>query len=604
MSQHATLKFDPATLDGVRAKLDRLKIDAMIVPHAGANQSEYLPPSDERLFRLTGFSGSAGQAIVLKDRAAIFVDGRYTLQAGVEVNEQVFEICPLASVKPSDWLRDHLEPKARVGFDPWHFTPVRIKAYAKALEAIDGELVALETNPIDELWPDQPPKPASTIHIHPATLAGAQSQAKREQVAKALKVAGADAQVMVTGDSISWLFNIRADDVPFTPFVLAFAILYVDGRADLFVEPDRIDAPTIKHLGQGVTLKHPDAFGETLDALGQSAKRVNIALDSTPMWVAERLEAAGAKVLEGIDPTQLPKAAKNPTEIQGIRNAHVRDGVALVKFLAWLSEHGTGGEVSEISAAQRLEAFRKEHDHYKGPSFPTISGAGANGAIVHYRVSAETNRNLKTGELYLVDSGAQYPDGTTDVTRTVSIGAPTAEQKDRFTRVLKGHIAVSAQTFPVGTSGQELDALARQSLWQVGLDYDHGTGHGVGAYLSVHEGPQRIAKRGDGVTLKLGMVLSVEPGYYKKGEYGIRIENLVCVIEGLTPEEAEHQMLAFESLTLAPIDRALIDVELLSPSEISWLDAYHAGVFERLSSTLSDDVKTWLKVQTAPLQAR
>lgn len=605
MSAPATPKLDPAMIEGIRGELNRLGLDAMVVPHAGAHQSEYLPPCDERLLCLTGFSGSAGLAIVLNDRAAVFIDGRYTLQAGVEVDESVFEICPLATTPPTQWLRDQLSTGARVGYDPWHFTPISIKPYSTAMETIDGELVALDTNPIDALWLDQPAPPSSTIRAHPDAIAGMGSKAKREMIAKTLRTNGTDAQVMLNGESISWLFNIRAEDVPFSPLVLAFAVLFDDGRAELFVEPHRIDTKTVGHLGSGVEIKNPATFGAALEALGLEAKRVGIAADATPLWVVERLKAAGAKVLHGTDPCQLPKAAKNASEIQGMRDAHHRDGVALVRFLAWLSRHGGDGEVSEISAADKLETFRASFEQYRGPSFPTISGAGANGAIVHYRVNPKTNRVLKQGELYLVDSGAQYPDGTTDVTRTLFIGGesgePTPEMKDRFTRVLKGHIAVSAQTFPQGTSGHELDVLARRALWQVGLDFDHGTGHGVGAYLSVHEGPQRISRRGDGVALKVGMVLSIEPGYYKKDAYGIRIENLVSVVESQTPKNGERQMLAFEPLTLAPIERALIDTQLLEAWEISWLDAYHARVLERLSGELSRYEQSWLKSQTAPL---
>ena len=600
--------FDAGLHATIREKLKSLGLAGMIVPHANAYQSEYLPAGDERLLRLSGFSGSAGVAIIMQDCAAIFVDGRYTIQSRAEVDENIFEICHLANTPPAGWLREHIKPGEKICYDAWHFTPSQLGIYETAVAEGGGELVQVEQNPIDSLWPDRPSGSSTKIKIHDEIYCGLGSYAKRKMIASSMKKSGISAQIISGSDNVSWLFNIRGDDVPFTPLVLGFAILYSDTSAKLFVAPKRFDAATIAHMGKDVEIIEPAKIGDCLDALSKTDGKIRVAIESVPIWIKSRLEKAGAKVVVASDPCLLPKAAKNPTEVSNIRKAHVRDGVALTRFLAWLDENVVNGrllgQVSEIDVAEKLESFRAQHEMYLGPSFTTISGSGPNGAIVHYRANAKTDRMLGNGELYLVDSGGQYPDGTTDVTRTIAIGKPTAEMKDRFTRVLQGHIRLSGQIFPSGTTGQELDAIARQPLWQVGLDYDHGTGHGVGQYLGVHEGPQRIAKRGVPVPLKVGMVLSVEPGYYKEGEYGIRIENLVTVV-GAKPSENNAdtlEMLGFDALTMAPIDKNLIDTKMLGSSEINWLNAYHQGVFDALNPYLSGAEKDWLAGATAPLK--
>ena len=594
--------LDPELCLALRKKLIDLGIGGMIVPHAGAHQSEYLPTGDERLLRLTGFSGSAGFAIILQDRAAIFVDGRYTIQSRAEVDENIFEICHLSKNPPAKWLRENIKPGEKICFDAWHFTPSQLSPFRAAANKGGGELIAIDENPIDTLWAERPENSLSMISAHGENYSGTDSLSKRKIIAGAVIDAGAKAQVLSTGDSISWLFNIRGDDVPFTPLVLALAIIYDDASAKLFVAKSRVSDEVKSHMGKDVEIIDSALFGDELDSLGKAGEKIKIAAESAPIWIKDRLENAGAKIITAPDPCSLPKATKNSIEISGIKAAHVRDGVALTRFLAWLDANTPGKNVSEISAAEKLESFRSEHELYHGPSFATISGAGPNGAIVHYRATPETNRALGNGELYLVDSGGQYPDGTTDVTRTIAIGGKPSDEmpeiKDRFTRVLRGHIRLTTQKFPIGTAGQELDVIARRPLWQIGLDYDHGTGHGVGAYLSVHEGPQRISKRGPHIPLKAGMVLSIEPGYYKEGEYGIRIENLVTVVP---TNEAGIEMLGFDVLTMAPIDRSLIDLSLLEIPEIKWLNNYHKLVFDALNPHLSDTETTWLTAATAPI---
>ena len=595
------ISHDPTLIAKLRGRLKADGLAGFLVPHADAHQSEYLPPSAERLARLTGFTGSAGSAVVMADEAALFVDGRYTLQARDEVDANVFSPQAIATTTPADWLRTRLSASDKLAYDPWLYTPDQLKSFERVCHDLDATLVPLDTNPIDELWTDRPAPPSSPVEVLDTPFAPLTSQAKRELIARDLKATGIDVAMISAGDSIAWTFNIRADDVPFTPLVLAYALLFADGRAKLFIDPARADDRTRNHLGADVEVLPPDQLGAELDALGQAKCSVRIASRATPTWVVERLSRSKARVLPGDDPCQLPKAKKLPAEIDGVKRAHKRDGAALVKFLAWLEGEAPKGTVTEMSAAAKLDGLRAENEHFRGLSFPTISGSGPNGAIVHYRVTKHSNRALKPGELYLVDSGAQYLDGTTDVTRTVAISIPTAEMQDRFTRVLKGHIAISSQCFPRGTRGQELDVLARRALWDAGLDYDHGTGHGVGTYLGVHEGPQGISNRGQGVELATGMVLSNEPGYYKEGAFGIRIENLITVIGAPAPKGAEREMMGFEPLTLAPIDRSLIDVKLLSAEERAWVDAYHAHVRDELSSLLDEPVATWLATATAPL---
>ena len=595
------IPYDPDLLKRLRARIDTLELDGFLVPHADAHQSEYLPPADERLARLTGFSGSAGFAIVLKDKAAVFVDGRYTLQAEGEVDSRAFDIVASAKTSPSAWLKDQIKPGLKIGFDAWLHTSQGLDRFAAVCRDAQGELISVDSNPIDAEWPDQPAPPASSVTALPPPYAVLSSAAKLGQVAVALKKQGADACVLGSGDSIAWLFNIRADDVPYTPLVLAFAIVDSHANATLFIAPERMDDAVRAHLGESVEILPLDQLGTQLDALGQADRAVQFAPDMTAAWVGRRLTDGGARIINGDDPCQWLKACKQPAEIEGIKRAHVRDGAALTRFLAWLETAALKGSVTELSAAAHLDALRAEDSLFRGLSFPTISGAGPNGAIVHYRVTEASDRNLKPGELYLVDSGGQYLDGTTDVTRTVAIGKPTAEMKDRFTRVLKGHIAIATQRFPMGTCGQELDILARRALWDVGLDYDHGTGHGVGTYLGVHEGPQRIAKRGPTVALHAGMVLSNEPGYYKANAYGIRIENLITVTGAPVPKGGDRKMLGFDVLTLAPIDLNLVDVQLLDDAEITWLNAYHARVHKTLSPLVDTDTQIWLAQATRAL---
>ena len=595
------IAYDPGLCAKLRTRLQTDDLVGFLVPHADANQSEYLPPSAERLARLTGFSGSAGLAIVLRSEAAIFVDGRYTLQAQGEVDAKVFAPQPIATTKPEAWLRTRLKPGDRLAYDPWLHTPGQLEVYEQVCADTEAHLVAVRENPIDALWLDRPAPPSSPLEILDAPFAPLTSKAKRERLGADLKKAGADAAVITAGDSIAWMFNIRAGDVPFTPLVLAYALLNADGSAKLFIDEVRVDDAARAHLGPEIEIFEPSALADALDGLGKDKKAVRIATRATPAWIVERLTKAGTHILPGDDPCQLPKAKKTPAEIDGVKRAHKRDGAALVRFLAWLETEAPKGNVTELSAAAKLDGLRAENQHFRGLSFPTISGSGPNGAIVHYRVNEQSNRALRPGELYLVDSGAQYLDGTTDVTRTVAITNPSSEMRDRFTRVLKGHIAISSQRFPRGTRGQELDVLARRALWEVGIDYDHGTGHGVGTYLGVHEGPQGISKCGQGAELAAGMVVSNEPGYYKEGAFGIRIENLITVVDVPAPHGAEREMMGFEPLTLAPIDRTLIETGLLTATEQAWIDAYHAQVFTELSPVLDDDTCNWLAEATAPL---
>ena len=594
MTHTDPIAYDPTLLAKLRGRMKADGIAAYLVPHADAFQSEYLPPSDERLARLTGFTGSAGAAIVMADEAAVFVDGRYTLQVDNEVDAKYFTPTPIAETRPSAWLGERLKTGDRVAYDPWLYTPAQLAGYETVCKDMGASLKAVEDNLIDAFWPTRPAAPASPVVALKPPFAPLTSQAKRELVGDQLDKAGADAAVITAGDSIAWIFNLRADDVPFTPLVLAYAVLFKDGTAELFIDTQRLDDEVRDHLGPDVALKSQDQLGDALDQLAKDKKAIRVCPQTVPAWIMERLCRQDAKVLSGVDPCQLPKAKKTPEELDGMRAAHLRDGAALSTFLAWLGDTAPKGGVTEISAAEKLDGLRAGNDHFRGLSFPTISGAGPNGAIVHYRVTPESDRELKSGELYLVDSGAQYLDGTTDVTRTVAIGEPSAEMRDRFTRVLKGHIAISTQIFPRGTKGYELDVLARRALWEAGLDYDHGTGHGVGTYLGVHEGPQSISKRGVGAELATGMVLSNEPGYYKPGAYGIRIENLICVQQRPAPKGAEREMMGFEPLTLAPIDRTLINVDLLSAEERAWVDEYHARVFEKISPLLTDDIRDWL----------
>ncbi|MCE2509946.1 MAG: aminopeptidase P family protein [Alphaproteobacteria bacterium] len=584
----------PERLAALRAELASLRLDGFLVPRADEHQGEYVPRAANRLAWLTGFTGSAGLAIVLKEKAAIFVDGRYTLQVREQVATDRFTPLHLTEDPPHAWLKAALKPGARIGFDPWLFTPSGLKPFARACKEAGAALVPGAANPVDRVWQDRPPSPISPVRVHDLCFAGEAGEAKRKRIAAALD--DADAVFLSQPDSIAWLLNVRGGDLSHTPLPLSFALLYADASLDWFIDPRKVNAETKAHLGPGVRVRERTALLETLGGLGGRQRTVLLDPATTPVAVDAALRERGAVIRNGMDPCALPKACKNETELAGMRAAHRRDGAALTRFLALLDREGPKGGLTEISAADALEGFRRENEHFRGLSFPTISGAGAHGAIVHYRVTPETDARIAPDLLYLVDSGAQYLDGTTDVTRTVAIGAPTAEQRDRFTRVLKGHIALARARFPEGTAGSQLDALARAALWEGGLDYDHGTGHGVGSYLGVHEGPQRISKRADSVALRPGMILSDEPGYYETDAYGIRIESLVVVRREKSPP-----VLGFEVLTLAPIDRALIEKNLLDEEETAWLDAYHRRVFEALSPLLDASTKAWLQSVTAPL---
>jgi Xaa-Pro aminopeptidase len=594
----------PDRLDALRAELAGRGLAGFVIPRADEYLGEYVPPYAQRLAWLTGFTGSAGLAVVLRERAAIFIDGRYTLQVGAEVDTARFEPRHLLESPPPRWLSTVLVAGDRLGFDPRLHTPDQVEPLRRACERAGAELIACSDNPLDAVWVvGRPPPPQAPVEIHPESLAGRSSAEKRAEIAAALRTDGSDALVLTAPDSIAWLLNIRGGDVAHTPVPLSFAIVLADGSVDLFIDPAKLAAPDLAdHFGPEVRPARPEALDPALDRLGTEGLRVRIDPAATSFHVVERLRAAGARIDRGLDPCQRPKACKTPVESEGARAAHRRDAVAMVRFLAWLAEAAPSGEVDELTAAEMLDSFRRQGALYRGPSFATISAAGPNGAIVHYRSTERTNRRLAAGDLYLVDSGGQYLDGTTDITRTIAIGPVGAEERHRFTLVLKGHIAVARAQFPAGTTGSQLDLLARQALWAEGLDYDHGTGHGVGSYLSVHEGPQRISKIGNGVALQVGMILSDEPGYYKTGAYGIRIEALLRVTDLPAPPGAERPLLGFEMLTLVPIDRALVDPDLLDAAETAWLESYHARVRAEIAPLLDEPaVIEWLERATGPL---
>jgi len=588
-------------LSALRSELDKDGLDGFVVPLTDEHASEYVAAYAQRLAWLTGFTGSAGTGVVLAETAAIFVDGRYSLQVENEVDASLFERRNLAEKGPLDWLAETAPRGARIGYDPRLHAPAWVERAEEALARIGAAAVAVEDNPIDRIWQDQPERPRAPVRPHPAAYAGLESREKRWQIAETLRESGARAAVLTALDSIAWLFNIRGGDVVHTPVTLAYAVIYDDASARLFVDADKLDAAVRAHLGADVRLESYARFYAALEELAGDGWDVLADPASANAAVFARLEAGGARIVKAQDPCALPKARKNATEIAGARAAHIRDGAAVTEFLCWIDRHAPDGEIDEFTAAQRLEAFRRQRESFIEPSFDTISGAGPNGAIVHYRVSPETSRRLERGMLYLVDSGGQYPDGTTDITRTMPIGAVGEEERERFTRVLKGHIAIATLRFPKGTTGTQIDAMARYTLWQAGLDYDHGTGHGVGAHLGVHEGPQRIAKPANGTALEPGMICSNEPGYYKAGAYGIRIENLVLVVADEKPGD-EREMLGFETLALAPIDRRLVRSDMLTLGERAWLDGYHARVRERLDGEVAPETRAWLETMTAPLE--
>jgi Xaa-Pro aminopeptidase len=589
-----------ARLSALREELARRNLSGFVIPRADQQQNEYVAPSEERLAWLTGFTGSAGLAVVLASEAALFVDGRYTLQAGKQVDGKAWAVEPLVEPPPESWITKHLKAGDRLGFDPWLHTSAAAERLASACTKASAELVAVESNPIDTIWTERPPPPLAPVSVHGPRYAGEAEADKLARIRQELQKLGADALVLSDSHAVAWTFNIRGADVAHTPLPLSYALVPKDGRPTVFIDHRKLSNSSRDHLEQSADVREPDAMAVQLEALAKSGGI--IALDSATAAdaLSRLITTAGGKPLRGSDPVTLLKAVKNETEIAGTRSAHHRDAVALTRFLAWVDREAPKGALTEIDTVEALETFRRDTGALKDVSFPTIAGTGPNGAIVHYRVTRKSNRRIAPGDLLLIDSGAQYEDGTTDVTRTIAVGEPTAEMRDRFTRVLRGHIAIARAVFPDGTSGAQLDTLARQFLWQAGIDFEHGTGHGVGSYLSVHEGPARISKLGT-TALKRGMILSNEPGYYKTDGFGIRIENLELVIAADVPG-AEKPMNTFETLTFAPIDRRLIDVRMLSSAELDWLNAYHAEVRGIVRAQLDESDKLWLDAATAPLQ--
>ncbi|MEM1409918.1 MAG: aminopeptidase P family protein [Pseudomonadota bacterium] len=579
----------------LRAKLDSLGLDGFIIPHEDEYQNEYIPACAERLLWITGFSGSAGSAIVLRDKAAAFSDGRYAEQLPQQVDDAIFECIMLHDTSPAAWLENHAARNARVGYDPLLHSEDSVASLQKAADRGGFTLVPTRPNPIDEVWPDQPGIPLEPISPHPLSYAGEDSRSKRQTLAAELVKKGADAALLTSPTSIAWLFNIRGGDVHASPLPLSRAVLEATGNAILFVHTQKVSEDVKSHLGDDVTIRPENDIEEYLQQLGRSGKCVLIDPKLTPVHYGQLLEDHGAQILKGDDPAALPRAIKNETEQQGARDAQIRDGAAMVRFLHWLSQNAPSGTVTEISAAQKLESFRRETGALQDVSFDTISGSAAHGAIVHYRVTTETDRRLQPGELYLIDSGGQYKDGTTDITRVVAVGEPSSEMRENYTSVLQGHINLTLARFPKGTTGHQLDSLARFPLWQRGLDYDHGTGHGVGSYLGVHEGPQNISKRMISQPLEPGMICSNEPGYYKPGHYGIRLENLILVTEPTTIPGGDRPMMGFENLTWVPFERELIEFDRLSPREQRWLDDYHAQVLEKIGPLVSEEELAWLK---------
>lgn len=585
----------PPRLAALRAALAQAELDGFLVPRADVHQGEYVAPRDERLAWLTGFTGSAGFCAVLPTIAGIFIDGRYRVQVRAQVDTDVFTPVDWPRTQLADWLVEQLPDGGRIGFDPRLHTVKELEKLRTECEKRDVTFCKTE-NFIDHLWKDQPAAPVGQIMVHPVAYAGEDHQSKRETLAKELAKRGERAAVLTLPDSIAWLLNIRGSDIVRNPVPHAFVILHDSGEVDLFCAPEKLTDAVLTHLGNAVTCHVPEAFGGALGALCGPV-RLNPA--SAPVWVADCLE--GVDTVPGKDPCVLPKARKTPAEIAGMETAHLRDGAAMCRFLHWLDTEIPGGHLTEIDVVSKLESFRAADPALRDISFETIAGSGPHGAIVHYRVTEETNRLVSPGDILLVDSGGQYSDGTTDITRTIATGPVTGEQRAAFTRVLKGMIAISTIRWPVGLAGRDLDALARAALWRAGQDYDHGTGHGVGAFLSVHEGPQRISRLGD-VPLEPGMVLSNEPGYYREGAFGIRIENLLHVVPAPDlPGGDDRRMLAFANLTWVPIDRRLIDPALLDSDERLWLDQYHAEIRKRISPLLDSDAAAWLDVATLPL---
>ncbi|MBS0642763.1 MAG: aminopeptidase P family protein [Proteobacteria bacterium] len=583
-------------LDAVRQEIARRGLDGFIVPRSDEHLGEYVPASAERLAWLTGFTGSAGLAVVLPNIAGVFTDGRYVLQLAEQTDPVQWQRLHIIEQPPPRWLAQQAAAGARIGYDPLLISAEGLGRYTEAGLA----MVPVNDNPVDAAWQDRPPPPTAPAIPHPLTYAGRSADDKRSDIAAVLRAAKQDAAVLTDPASIAWLLNIRGGDVPFTPFALGFAIVHADGATELFIDPVKLSADTRAWLGNTVSIASRTALGSALDRLGGKTVRVDAA--GSPVWFAQRLGAAGATVVADPDPCLLPKACKNAVEQKGAREAHERDAIAVCRFLHWLHQHGPTGRETEMSAAETLLSFRQQLQGFRGECFPAISGAGEHGAIIHYRVTTESNRPIRANEVYLIDSGAQYAEGTTDITRTVwtGPGEPPADLCERVTRVMQGHIALATTVFPQGVGGAHLDALARRALWAAGLDYDHGTGHGVGSYLSVHEGPVSISRLAKPVPIAAGMILSNEPGYYLPGHYGIRLENLLLVQPAELPG-ASKPFLRFETLTLAPFDTRLLQTSLMTAAEIAWLNAYHARVAKTVAPHLSGADRAWLHQACVPI---
>ncbi|KAA2236336.1 aminopeptidase P family protein [Salinarimonas soli] len=580
----------------LRDALRGMGVHGFVVPRADEHQSEYVPPNAERLAWLTGFTGSAGTAVILLDKAALVVDGRYTLQAPAQTDVSIVTPVALAEMTAEAWIEANLPEGGVLGYDPWLHTRDGVRRLEEAAARAGGKAVAVERNPVDLVWTDRPPAPLAPVRPHPEALAGEGNAGKIERIRAALAKLKGDALVVSDPHNLAWTFNLRGGDVSNTPLPLGYAIIPREGRPTLFLDPAKVTNEAGDAVGAIADIAPPGALAAALDALGHTGARVRLDGATAASALARQVEAAGGSVEVGPDPISLMKAVKSAAEIDGSHAAHARDGAAFARFLAWLDGRAASGGLTEIEAVERLEAFRAETGALRDVSFPTISGSGPNGAIVHYRVTRSTDRVVQPGELFLIDSGAQYEDGTTDITRTIAVGEPTPEMRDRYTRVLRGHIGITTAVFPKGTSGAQIDAFARRPLWEAGLDFDHGTGHGVGSFLSVHEGPQRIAKTGT-TPLEPGMMLSNEPGYYQAGAYGIRLENLILV-ERREIAGGDREMLGFATLTLAPFDLRLVEPALMTWDEIAWLDAYHARVRETLGPLVDGETRGWLERAT------
>ena len=598
-----------ARLDALRQELKRRDLDGFVVPISDEHMSEYVGGYAQRLEWLTGFKGSAGSAAVMQDRAAMFTDGRYTVQVREQVDGKLYDYEDVPATSPARWLASHAGKGMRIGYDAWLHGIEWAEQTAKLLARKGAELVPVDGNPIDAVWSDRPaPSPAQAVP-YSEEHAGRSSADKRAEIADWLKEEGYDATIVAALDSVAWLLNMRGSDIANTPVALSYVVQHADGTAELFIARDKVSPQLAQHLGNSVTIRDRETFESALASF--SGKDVAVDTNHAVAGIFHALEAGGAAVARADDPTVLAKAIKNPAEQRGHRDAQARDGAAVSRFLRWLSIEAPKGGVDELAAAAKLREYRDLDAGMKDSSFDTISAAAGHAALPHYKVDEESNIPIPPGSIYLVDSGGQYLGGTTDITRTVWVGTadgsgePTAEMIDRNTRVLKGHIQLAQACFPKGTNGGQLDTLARMHLWQAGVDYGHGTGHGVGSYLSVHEGPQRISKpggafAGTGTTLEPGMILSNEPGYYKPGEYGIRIENLVLTVP-VEIDRAEGEWLGFETLTFVPLDRRLVDKAMLTESEIGWWNRYHARVREIVAPLLEGEDLAWLEAECAPL---